>query len=384
MDLTKFNHVIILLDFLALVQGIIIGVILLFRSKEKKPTLLLGFYIITFSLNLTNSILEDLEVFEQNPQFMFLPIDFTYLSTPLLFLYVKKITKGIITRKEYFLSLTPGVIEFIIFSVIFFLPLNVKVDIDNADNIIGLIISGTYIFTAPVYIVYYLILILKYVKRNKIKVLNYFSNIDGKLLRWAKGTVYFLLLHYFLIVLLVILTIMIEQLKEARLFFDLFSTLLNMGFIYWLGICGLTQSTIFNIKKDTGLINSILNDGKDVLFLPEEEISREFKKIVKKVDEDELYKNPITLSALAKEVRMPSRTVSSLIHANTNQNFSQFINYYRVEEVKRMLKDKEYDKLDLLALAYEVGFSSKASFFSVFKKNTGMTPNSFRNNIWGN
>jgi AraC-like DNA-binding protein len=61
------------------------------------------------------------------------------------------------------------------------------------------------------------------------------------------------------------------------------------------------------------------------------------------------------------------------------QTFSDFVNSYRVEAAKRKLLDPAFRHLSVLGIAEEVGFNSKSSFNSVFKKHTNMTPSRFRN-----
>jgi AraC-like DNA-binding protein len=63
----------------------------------------------------------------------------------------------------------------------------------------------------------------------------------------------------------------------------------------------------------------------------------------------------------------------------TGDNFASFINNYRVEAVKKMILDSDFENYSLLAIGLESGFTSKTTFYDAFKKATGMTPNSFRN-----
>ncbi|MDZ7608951.1 MAG: helix-turn-helix domain-containing protein [Cyclobacteriaceae bacterium] len=58
-------------------------------------------------------------------------------------------------------------------------------------------------------------------------------------------------------------------------------------------------------------------------------------------------------------------------------NFYDFINKYRVDEFIGKLNNPANEFYTLLALAHESGFNSKATFNSVFKKNTGLTPSAF-------
>ena len=70
--------------------------------------------------------------------------------------------------------------------------------------------------------------------------------------------------------------------------------------------------------------------------------------------------------------------ISQIINTITGDNFSTYINRYRVEAVKAMITNEEFDNYSLLAMGLEAGFSSKTTFYAAFKKMTGMTPNLYR------
>ena len=59
-------------------------------------------------------------------------------------------------------------------------------------------------------------------------------------------------------------------------------------------------------------------------------------------------------------------------------NFNQFLNKYRIEEAKKRLKDPEENQFVVLKIAYDVGFNSKSTFNTAFKKFTGMSPSQYR------
>ncbi|WP_375562746.1 helix-turn-helix domain-containing protein [Bernardetia sp. OM2101] len=73
--------------------------------------------------------------------------------------------------------------------------------------------------------------------------------------------------------------------------------------------------------------------------------------------------------------------VSQLINSITNENFSTYINTFRVEEAKKLISNKEFDNYNLLSIGLECGFPSKATYYNWFKKITGMTPNMYRKHI---
>ncbi|MEM6318074.1 MAG: helix-turn-helix domain-containing protein [Bacteroidota bacterium] len=55
-----------------------------------------------------------------------------------------------------------------------------------------------------------------------------------------------------------------------------------------------------------------------------------------------------------------------------------FINRYRVQEVQAKLVDSKFDHYTILGIAQEAGFNAKSTFYTAFKKVTGMTPSAYR------
>lgn len=89
------------------------------------------------------------------------------------------------------------------------------------------------------------------------------------------------------------------------------------------------------------------------------------------------YTNPdLTLSVLAKELSIRPQLLSQFINDNLNKSFTQFINEYRIDEAKRLLKEHTQLKID--AVGFEAGFNSSSTFYSAFKKITGITPSNYQ------
>ena len=83
------------------------------------------------------------------------------------------------------------------------------------------------------------------------------------------------------------------------------------------------------------------------------------------------------ISELADSLTVPAYHLSQLINDEFLVNFYDFINKYRVEEAKKLLIEDTHN-YKILAIAYEVGFNSKATFNRVFKKFTDVTPSEFK------
>ena len=91
--------------------------------------------------------------------------------------------------------------------------------------------------------------------------------------------------------------------------------------------------------------------------------------------------NGLTLPQLAESMGISAHHLSEVINVTIGSSFYDFVNHYRVDEVKRRLADPESAHLTLLAIAEESGFNSKSSFNSFFKKATGQTPSQYRKEI---
>lgn len=89
----------------------------------------------------------------------------------------------------------------------------------------------------------------------------------------------------------------------------------------------------------------------------------------------------LSLSSLSKQIGLNRNQLSQLINDGFGENFYDFINKYRVEEVKRLMMDPQKQNYNLLGIALEAGFKSKSTFNLIFKRFTGLTPTEYKKNI---
>ncbi|KQC01354.1 helix-turn-helix transcriptional regulator [Pedobacter sp. Hv1] len=121
---------------------------------------------------------------------------------------------------------------------------------------------------------------------------------------------------------------------------------------------------------------SMLKRGRYLNKIEESVAHNILVKITAVFDEQQIYKNPdLTLTLLAKELNVRPQFLSQLLNDNLNKSFNQFINEYRVEEAKRLLKEATHLKIDTIGTA--CGFNSSSTFYNTFKKITGFTPSNY-------
>lgn len=103
------------------------------------------------------------------------------------------------------------------------------------------------------------------------------------------------------------------------------------------------------------------------------------EKITRHMNNEKPYLTKIlTLEHLARQLEIPSRTLSTTINRQFKQNFFEFVNHYRVEEAKIQLADPEQKDKTMIDVMADCGFNSKATFNTFFKKLVGSTPSQYR------
>jgi len=106
----------------------------------------------------------------------------------------------------------------------------------------------------------------------------------------------------------------------------------------------------------------------------EDKISLAFK-LENLLMEEKLYLNSeLNIQRLADKSGSSVHALSRLINNHYNKNFFDYINYYRIEEAKKLLADPYQQKYTIDSIANQVGFNSRSAFYTAFKKNTNSTP----------
>ncbi|AWL11430.1 putative transcriptional regulator LumQ [Saliniradius amylolyticus] len=110
--------------------------------------------------------------------------------------------------------------------------------------------------------------------------------------------------------------------------------------------------------------------------LPDEKMQEIAVKLTDAMTGKQLYKEEdLSLNRLSAVISVSENYISETLSQFMKTNFFQFVNRYRVEEAKDLLANTD---MLVSSIAYEVGFKSKSTFNSAFKKIVGVTPTGFR------
>ena len=96
-------------------------------------------------------------------------------------------------------------------------------------------------------------------------------------------------------------------------------------------------------------------------------------RIIQLMETQHVYLNQdLKVSDVADALGVHRNTISACINAQKGCPFNQFINDYRVEYAKKLLR--ETDEIKISHISHKAGFATESTFFRAFKASTGMTP----------
>ncbi|PWN66096.1 helix-turn-helix domain-containing protein [Chryseobacterium oncorhynchi] len=212
---------------------------------------------------------------------------------------------------------------------------------------------------------YYIIAVFWSLKTfRKIYQENYSSN-HHLTYKWLfQTTVLFLIGNFF-----VLIRGFVKENNTVFLGLYTFSSLFVLFVVSWFVLNALYRPSLF-----TGI-------DKDLIPVKTENESKEepeqLKNLLNFMDMEKPYlDDKLTLQKLAEQMSMPEKQLSLLINKHTGKHFFDFINEFRINYAKALLKDQP--QLTVQEVLYEVGFNSKSSFYTAFKKETGITPTDYR------
>lgn len=157
---------------------------------------------------------------------------------------------------------------------------------------------------------------------------------------------------------------------------------LQLLIVCWYLFKALNNPGLFqNIDSKLKLVADIISEEKDKGKFAEndEADNEELSKLRHYMNAEKPFLNPsLTIQEVSNAIQIPVRELSVLINHKLGQHFYDFVNVYRIESAMKILKDPAKSKLTVLEILYEVGFNSKSSFNTAFKKHTGKTPTVYR------
>lgn len=337
----------IIVSSAGLLHGILFAAYLcIFKKKKTLTNLLLGLLLVFMAFRIGKSVLlnfgDGLE-----PIFIFIGLAFLLLIGPLLRWYTLGMTRpNFNIPRSYFYELIP-------FAVFFIASLFVTKEWYENSKIVIIVFASGLIFIY-LHLAFYIILswlTFKKVKQQHPKASQ--TKSQKAILDWLP-----LLIAGFAVIWA---TYVLNILDDAVPYV--------IGPIVYSFTIYLLSYKAFQLKA-TDLDGAMFKLNDDSVL---------FDEINTLIVHNKLYlEADVSLSKLSKNLGKSTQLISSVINQYSRRNFNDFVNYYRIQDAKKLLSSRISEKYTISSIAFDMGFSSLSSFNSAFKKFEGTTPSSYR------
>ncbi|WP_343911342.1 helix-turn-helix domain-containing protein [Aquimarina litoralis] len=215
----------------------------------------------------------------------------------------------------------------------------------------------------------------------------YYSDINSNDFAWLQIFLYGTIVIIGIDISITIYEVLIGDITSAIGIIALFVVFL----IVYLAYKGISQTKVllpdFLLKKEdipyknnTNKTRIISNQTK-IKHNPEE-LDILFKKLERLIRQQKCYLTPeLTLKSVSEKLNISDKKLSYLLNQHMSISFYDYVNQFRVEEVKKKIVNPSFSKYTLLAIALECGFNSKTSFNRTFQRFEKITPSKFRNQV---
>ncbi len=358
-----------IIHYIAIVQGVVTGLVLLFLKRNgKRDSKYIALFLFLLSLGIINETYGDY----YGVEFYFLyPFKFFLLLPNLIFLHINSKIIGANSRKKITLNFLPGILEFV---TLCFILLFVKLNLLDSESDFLYYFDESYNYLTVAYTIFIQILILKKIRIYNRNLYEFQSTIHYKYLNWLKWVCVIIIVNELYYMLYYLLTDDLDLNDQPYIIY----AIIELALIFYLGIGALLQVNLKieipalstnNLDPDNN--NSSINANKsETHFL--------FIEIETFMKTQQPFLNPdLNLKSLSQIMNIPERQISNAINKNSEQNFYSYINQYRVEAVKKMLANNKQETYSIVGIGEAAGFNSKSSFYTNFKKATGISPSQY-------
>lgn len=308
-------------------------------------------------------------------------ISLLLLHGPFLFLYISAlIDQKLQFNRKKLLHFIPFILFNLFIVVVSFLPeVSERIRLDHVEGEHGVpLLFNLFLFLTVLSGPFYFILSILLFKKLDINIFNNFSSFENVNLDWLRKLVYSFGAIW------TVLMIFATVHHVFQMFSWIFCThglsLSLSVFIILIGYFGLKQKEIF-IQYDDNSIEYVTEPKTKYagVLLKDADTEKYVRKIQHFMRIEKPYLDAdLTLPQLATKLQIPSHLLSRVINEKFGLNFFDFINQYRVDEVKLKLNNPEFDNFSLLGIAFDCGFNSKSAYNRVFKKFTNLTPSEYK------
>ncbi len=375
-------------------QGFILAVVLFFRRNHRPANRIFAFFLCLISFHLILAAFDEQSFFFRFPHLLHITWVMPLLYGPLVIIFFRRISLISPSFKPAeLLFFVPFLVSLLLQLPFFLQSAHEKIEyINDFSRSVADDFGFMNQFTNFFHLFFFTHAIIEFQKHKK-HILQYYSDISKAQMRWY---------YNFILIVLVLVLFSIISFYGKKWDLPYLKYIYPYHFlgiviaIYWTGYKVLHQPLLFGGEIPESFIQpvdhnaipakesdpSLEHEPRQIKINPHlvKELERSLRNLM---DNEKLYLNSeLTIQEVAEKLKTNKQYISEVINKSFRKNFYDFVNDYRLEEFKRLAAQPGSDRMNILGIAFEAGFNSKATFNAVFKKKNGMTPSEFiRENI---
>jgi AraC-like DNA-binding protein len=347
------------------------------KSEKKLANRLFAGFLIVTAIDLSGFFiyryigdLPNLEVFR---------ISISALNMPLFYLYIRSACYSDfrLKLKHLLLAIPFLLINFVMIFRFYFAGFSERnIFLQNFDQMPEIVAFN--VLGEILYVIYIAAIFISLKKYREIYLENY-ANSNNLTFKWLfQIAVISVIAHSFVIAKNLL---KFSEFADVFIWANVFVGMIALAVLCWFVLSALYQPELFRgVDSNLLLVSEIISEPERITDEPQDpQTTEQIAKLRDFIATSEIFLEPeLTIQQLADKIELPVRDLSVLINHKMDLHFFDFINEYRIEKAMKILTDTEKKGLTILEILYEVGFNSKSSFNTAFKKHTNLTPSEYR------
>lgn len=367
-------------------QGLLLCVVILSIPANRAANRLLALYVGLESLHLLYLHITYFDVTEPPAAVLRLLFGMRALSGPALYLYVRALTDpGFRVHAGQLRHLWVLLFSFGWFGVLMSDPTWLTLSTDQLWTMPSTAMLAIY---QSLVVGGYALAAWRLLAAHQQRLQHAVSEVDNVSLDWLR-------LLMVAMVLVSVLHLSVEALRLLDSIAPIVKAAINLTvtvlLIYLISIGGLRQPQVFNDGLRAALIALDEGTGNSPSAAPEEGVKYRksgldegrrkeiWQQLQTLFEQRQPYLEPgLDLPGLAALLTVRPQELSEVINTCYGGTFYDLVNHSRIEAAKKLLRSAGEQRRKMLDIALSVGFSSQSTFYSQFRKQTGLTPTAYR------
>jgi AraC-like DNA-binding protein len=359
------------------IQSVVLAVMLLAATPRSRGNRWMGLFLLICSLHFSWSLLIDSNLGDIFKPLFWIPYSYLLAVGPVMFFYTRTLTdRNFKAQSNAFLHFMPAVLEALTQCYLIFRSIQNNVPPHGIDGFVWFRV--TQLTAAAISITLYGRRSLSLIATYEKAMAENFSNQKEITLAWLFRLIKYLRVLWCVWLLFEVSFVLFQKFQMHFLAVYAFLYILLAVLVYstyWIGIQAfkkadwLSENIVLHTQPEKPNVYARLSKN---------DLTNYVDRLNQTMTSERLYLHEtLSLRILADRVGLEPNLVSYVLNNELHKSFFDYVNEFRIEEIKRKMNEPAYRHIKIVEIAYESGFNSKATFNRVFKKITGKSPSDF-------